>query len=317
MNVATGADAPFGCMACVSSRRSQMSENTVNSTAVESAKSREQTIWNDGADAFVDGPARVTVQAATPVLAALALRPGEALLDLCCGGGALAGAAEAMGAKVTGVDYASRMVSKASARFPRVAFKIGDAEALDVREREFDAVACNMALMHLNDPAQALSEAHRALRVGGRIVWSHWAATREPSLWRAVADTVGADPNGRSLFPLVTADAAAALMRKAGFRDVEVIERKIAAPVPSVGALAFAAAFSARLAAVLAAAPAESALAWEAELDRRAAGDGRDRIEDDAPVLIVSGRRGDPSEPARTGRFGIVRKLLGAGDDAR
>lgn len=102
-----------------------------------------------------------------PVVALLAPRPGEAILDLGCGDGALTGALIDAGADVTAVDASEDMV--AAARTRGIAAERMDAQALGF-DAAFDAVFSNAALHWMLDGAAVAAGVFRALRPGGRFV---------------------------------------------------------------------------------------------------------------------------------------------------
>ena len=102
-----------------------------------------------------------------PVLALLAPQPGERILDLGCGDGALTTKLVEAGAEVVGVDADKAMVAAAKERGL-------DARRMDGRlldfTAEFDAVFTNAAL-HWMPPAPRVAEGVlRALKPGGRYV---------------------------------------------------------------------------------------------------------------------------------------------------
>lgn len=101
------------------------------------------------------------------VLALLAPRPGERILDLACGDGALTEKLVAAGAVVVGVDAAPDMV--AAARKRGLDARVMSAESLAF-ESEFDAVFSNAALHWMNRPDVVIANVRRALRPGGRFV---------------------------------------------------------------------------------------------------------------------------------------------------
>jgi SAM-dependent methyltransferase len=92
--------------------------------------------------------------------------PGRCL-DLCCGGGAHAGAIRALGWTPVGVDLSRGQLRWAVGRLPVAA---GDATRLPVRDGAVPAVACLLAHTDLPDYAAVVREAARVLAPGGRLV---------------------------------------------------------------------------------------------------------------------------------------------------
>lgn len=101
------------------------------------------------------------------ILAQLAPRPGERILDLGCGDGVLTTEIVASGAVVVGVDASPEMVAAATSRGL-------DARVMDARDLsfvgEFDAVFSNAALHWIPEADAVLAGVRRALRPGGRFV---------------------------------------------------------------------------------------------------------------------------------------------------
>jgi demethylmenaquinone methyltransferase / 2-methoxy-6-polyprenyl-1,4-benzoquinol methylase len=97
------------------------------------------------------------------------VRPGDAVLDVCCGSGDLALAAARVGGLVTGVDFSRRMLARARRKEPAVEWLEGDALALPFADDAFDAVTIGFGLRNLADPAHGLAEMRRVLRREGRI----------------------------------------------------------------------------------------------------------------------------------------------------
>jgi ubiquinone/menaquinone biosynthesis C-methylase UbiE len=104
-------------------------------------------------------------------------KPGDRVLDVGCGTGyltrRLARAATPKG-KAIGLDASSGMLQQARRACPSdtCEFVVGAAEKLEFNDGSFDVVTSSLMLHHL--PAQlraeALSEMHRVLRPGGRLL---------------------------------------------------------------------------------------------------------------------------------------------------
>jgi SAM-dependent methyltransferase len=108
--------------------------------------------------------------------AALALlnpRPGELILDIGCGDGALTQQIAAAGARVIGLDASPEMVEVARAK--GVDAFVADAQALDLEAQvarfgRFDAAFSNAALHWMLDPNAVARGVFALLRPGGRFV---------------------------------------------------------------------------------------------------------------------------------------------------
>ncbi len=113
-----------------------------------------------------------------PELGAAALQwlnpqPGELILDVGCGDGALTAKIVEAGGRVIGLDSSPDMVEAARAR-GLDAF-VADAEALDLgsqdeRFGQFDAVFSNAALHWMLDPDAVATGIFKMLKEGGRFV---------------------------------------------------------------------------------------------------------------------------------------------------
>ena len=102
-----------------------------------------------------------------PLLAKLAPRAGERILDLGCGDGALSLRIAETGASVVAVDAAPDMVAAARAR--GLDAHVVDGEALTF-DGEFDAVFSNAALHWMRRPDAVIAGMARALKPGGRLI---------------------------------------------------------------------------------------------------------------------------------------------------
>jgi SAM-dependent methyltransferase len=111
------------------------------------------------------------------------LKPGQRVLDLGTGTGAVAVAAARLvgpAGKVTAVDISPDMLTLARRRLvesghANVDFREGRAEQLPVDDRAFDVLLASLSLMYAIDRAAAAREMKRVLRPGGRVVAAVWA----------------------------------------------------------------------------------------------------------------------------------------------
>lgn len=128
------------------------------------------------------------------VLAWLAPRPGERILDLGCGDGVLTEKLVQAGAIVTGADNSEALLEAARGRGLDVQHK--DGQALDYRE-EFDAVFSNAALHWMTRAEDVVKGVARALKPGGRFVaefGGHGNIAAIVTALRATALAHGKDP---------------------------------------------------------------------------------------------------------------------------
>jgi len=111
--------------------------------------------------------ARFVSDLGQPILDLLNPQPGERILDLGCGDGALTAKLAAAGARVIGVDASPDMVSAANAR--GLDARLMDAYNLEF-QGEFDAAFSNAAMHWMKrDPDAVLQGISRALKPGGRF----------------------------------------------------------------------------------------------------------------------------------------------------
>jgi SAM-dependent methyltransferase len=180
-------------------------------------------------------PAFMTVSVA--MIDALALQPGQRVLELAAGPGDVGFlAAELIAPSGTLIcsDGAEAMLEVARARageqgIANVEFARLQLEWIDLPTASVDAVLCRFGIMLIVDPPAAAQEIRRVARPGARAALAVWDAG-EANPWATIPDralvnlglATPPDPSGPGMFRLAEPGALAQLLETAGFQDVHV-----------------------------------------------------------------------------------------------
>ena len=118
------------------------------------------------------------------------------MLDVGTGPGAVAGAAQAHGCPVIGMDSDWSMVALAKHRLPDIPFVRAALPHVPCRDNSFGAVTANFVINHTPDPRRAVQELFRITHVGGHVAATIWTAALTPlnRLWNDVMHHAGVTP---------------------------------------------------------------------------------------------------------------------------
>jgi SAM-dependent methyltransferase len=176
---------------------------------------------------------------ADAVIARLAPRPGERIVDLGCGAGdttlALADRVQGHG-MVLGIDISRPMLQRATARaantpeYP-IRFIEADAAFHAFEPGAWDAAFSRFGVMFFADPVAAFANIRRALKPGGRLAFCCWRDRRENAWVRLPVAAARAHlaelppapgPEEPGPFAFADADRLRRILGGAGFTDIAI-----------------------------------------------------------------------------------------------
>jgi trans-aconitate methyltransferase len=181
--------------------------------------------------------ARFVSDLGSPVMELLAPQPGERILDLGCGDGALTEKLVAFGCEVVAVDASAPQVE--AARALGLDAHVMSAEALPFTE-EFDAVFSNAVLHWIKHADAMIAGVYRSLKPGGRFVAECGGYGCVHKIRTALVETLdrrGIDGEARVPWYFPTPGDYATRLERAGFRvdSIALIPRPTPLPGDIIG----------------------------------------------------------------------------------
>ncbi len=147
----------------------------LRSMPFEELKQRHAAVWGSGP---YQGVTETIADLHQAVLERLDPQPGERLLDVACGTGAVPELVAPRGVEVVGVDIAPALIEQAKERAAErgleIDYRVGDAEALDLEDASFDVVTSTCGVMFAPDHAAVARELARVTKPGGRLGLACW-----------------------------------------------------------------------------------------------------------------------------------------------
>jgi ubiquinone/menaquinone biosynthesis C-methylase UbiE len=104
----------------------------------------------------------------------LQLTTADTLLDVGCGSGLFADLAHQKGVAVTGIDATAQLIEQAKQRTPGLNFLVGEMEELPFGDAAFDVITGFNSFQYAANVKNALTEAKRVLKPGGKLVAMIW-----------------------------------------------------------------------------------------------------------------------------------------------
>ena len=160
------------------------------------------------------------------------------VLELACGTGALTrqllahlpSAAQLIATDLQPdmFDIAKISVAQRHLSASNITWDTVDMTHIPYEDNRFDLIVCQFGLMLVPEKLKALTEMHRVLRPGGRLLLSVWGGILHNQIWDITGSVIepllGANPMLQDPGPFSMADAniGLGLLKKAGFPDAKV-----------------------------------------------------------------------------------------------
>jgi SAM-dependent methyltransferase len=176
-----------------------------------------------GADAYDRFMGRYSAPLAPRFVAFAGVAPGQHVLDVGCGPGALTAELARRGT-VTAVDPSESFVAAARARHPDVDVRRAAAEELPFEDGTFDAALAQLVVHFMADPVAGLREMARVTRPGGVVaacVWDHAGGGGPLCAFWDAARRLDAAAEGESELAGARSGHLTELLTAAGLGDVE------------------------------------------------------------------------------------------------
>ena len=206
----------------------------------EEQRAASRDMWERAAEGWGSRADRVRewgMPVSATMVDALALQPGQTVLELAAGPGDTGFMAAELiqpGGRLISSDGAEAMLEVARQRaaaqgIRNAEFRQLELEWIDLETGSVDAVLCRWGIMLIVDPEAAAKEIRRVLRSGGRAAFAVWDRP-DANPWATIPSQAmielgmaePPDPNAPGMFRLAGDGALVELLESAGFTEVKV-----------------------------------------------------------------------------------------------
>lgn len=170
------------------------------------------------------------------------IQPGDKVLDIGCGYGETCieiGRIVGPEGEVLGLDCTEAFLEIANkerdeAGLDNVKFVLGDAQTYELPENYYDVVYSRFGVMFFQNIVYALKNAYKTLKPGGKLCMIVWRTIDDNPCWGMAKDIAlkhlpppgdNAQTCGPGPFSLANEETTRAMMKAAGFENIELFER--------------------------------------------------------------------------------------------
>lgn len=158
----------------------------------------------------------------------LQLKPTDTVLDIGCGSGFFCSLAVEHTKHITGFDATEPLLQEARKRVPNLTFEAGDMESLPYKDEQFDVVTGFNSIQYAASVPNALKEAHRVLKKGGRLavmIWGNKEDCEAATYLAALGSLMPPPPPGApGPFALSEGNRLEELLKEAGFKNINTTD---------------------------------------------------------------------------------------------
>jgi len=222
-------------------------ESTFNKQQEEQHKQRVTSVFETIAPGYDHPALRFFAFAADRIVAELKPKPGQKVLDVATGTGAVAtGCAQAIapGGRVLAIDLSEAMLEKARQKaihlgLTNIEFFNMDADRLDFEDDYFDHTICSFGLFFIPDMLKALQQWKRVVKPGGSVLFTSFSEKAFSPMSEMFVDLLksfGAQPNDPPVSSrrLVDVQVCRKLLMDSGMESIKVDKYQLGYHLESV-----------------------------------------------------------------------------------